>query len=404
MDENNSQSAFRFHGSWPEFIRIVVPNILLTVVTLGIYRFWATTRERQYLWSKTDFIDERLEWTGTGLELFIGFIMAVVLILVPFFALQFATQALALQGYGGWAAVLTFVMFGFIMYMIGIARFRALRYRLSRTYWHGIRGGSDDQGFGYGWSYIWKTIVGYMALGLLVPWSMMELWNERWNKMSFGPHRIEASGNYADTFKRYLLFYLSPFVAFVVLGIIGGSVAASGAFDDLGSPDAGAKIGILIFLGVFVFYGILGALALVYYAKFFRVAVEGMSLHKLDFAFPARTMDWVKLFIGDAGLYLLAALPVAIILGAAGFFGSIEFPEPGESTAVLENSVFFIIVALSVLPFALIGPFIRYRHWKFFVVHMEAFGEINLDELTQSETIVAKHGEGLLDAFDVGAI
>lgn len=134
MDENNSQSAFRFHGSWPEFIRIVVPNILLTVVTLGIYRFWATTRERQYLWSKTDFIDERLEWTGTGLELFIGFIMAVVLILVPFFALQFATQALALQGYGGWAAVLTFVMFGFIMYMIGIARFRALRYRLSRTY------------------------------------------------------------------------------------------------------------------------------------------------------------------------------------------------------------------------------------------------------------------------------
>ena len=142
----------------------------------------------------------------------------------------------------------------------------------------------------------------------------------------------------------------------------------------------------------------LGALALVYYAKFFRVAVEGMSLHKLDFAFPARTMDWIKLFIGDAGLYLLAALPVAVILGATGLFSSFEFPAPGQSTAALENSVFFIIVALSVLPFALIGPFIRYRHWKFFVDHMEAFGEINLDELTQSETVVAKHGEGLLDA------
>ena len=243
-----------------------------------------------------------------------------------------------------------------------------------------------------------------MALGLLVPWSMMELWNERWNKMSFGPHRIEASGNYADTFKRYLLFYLSPFVAFVVLGIIGGSVASSGAFDDLGSPDAGAKIGILIFLGVFVFYGILGALALVYYAKFFRVAVEGMSLHKLDFAFPARTMDWIKLFIGDAGLYLLAALPVAVILGVTGLFSSFDLPEPGESTAAFQSGMFIVVIAFSVLPFALIGPFIRYRHWKFFVVHMEAFGEINLDELTQSETIVAKHGEGLLDAFDVGAI
>jgi hypothetical protein len=45
-----------------------------------------------------------------------------------------------------------------------------------------------------------------------------------------------------------------------------------------------------------------------------------------------------------------------------------------------------------------------YRNWKFFVDHMEAYGEINIDELTQSETIVSKHGEGLLDAFDVGAI
>ena len=198
MDDSNTASSFRFHGSWREFARIAVPNLLLTIVTLGIYRFWATTRERQYLWGKTDFIDERLEWTGTGLELFIGFIMAVVLILVPFFGIQFLTQALVLQGYTGWAAVMTFVMFGFIMYMIGIARFRALRYRLSRTYWHGIRGGSDDQGFGYGWSYIWKTFVGYLALGLLVPWSMMNLWNERWNKMSFGPHKIDAVGNYAD--------------------------------------------------------------------------------------------------------------------------------------------------------------------------------------------------------------
>ena len=395
MDDSNTASAFRFHGSWQEFAKIAVPNLLLTIVTLGIYRFWATTRERQYLWGKTDFIDERLEWTGTGLELFIGFIMAVVLILVPFFGIQFLTQALVLQGYTGWAAVMTFVMFGFIMYMIGIARFRALRYRLSRTYWHGIRGGSDDQGFGYGWSYIWKTFVGYLALGLLVPWSMMNLWNERWNKMSFGPHKIEAIGNYAETFKRYLLFYLTPFVLFIV-ALIGGVM-----FGQTESFGGAAVAGVLI---VFIFYGALGAVALAYYAKFFRVAVEGMSLHKLDFAFPARTLDWFKLFIGDAGLYLLAALPVAVILGATGLLSSFEMPLPGESTAAFESSIVIVIVAFSVLPFALIGPFIRYRHWKFFVTHMEAFGEVNLDELTQSETVVARHGEGLLDAFDVGAI
>ncbi len=400
MDDNQGQaaSAFRFHGKWQDFARIAVPNLLLTIVTLGIYRFWATTREREYLWSKTDFIDERLEWTGRGIELFIGFIMAVILILVPFFALQFATQALALRGYGGWAALLTLVMFGFIMYMIGLARFRALRYRLSRTYWHGIRGGSDDQGFGYGWSYVWKTLSGSLALGLLVPWSMMDLWNDRWNKMSFGPHKIDAVGNYAETFKRYLLFYLAPIVFFVAIAVI---AVTAGTTDSADGVAAGAV------LSVFIFYGVLGAVALAFYAKFFRVAVAGLSLHRLEFAFPAKTKAWFMLFLGDIGLWLLAALPVAAGLAAFGVFANFQMPDPSASPDAIEGfseSLVLIFIGLSVLPFALVGPFIRYRHWKFFVTHMEAYGEVNLDELTQSATVVSKHGEGLLDAFDVGAI
>src|SRR5690606_37214255 len=92
-----------------------------------------------------------------------------------------------------------------ILYLTGLARYRALRYRLSRTYWHGIRGGSDDPGFSYGWSYLWKSFVGSLAAGLLIPWSMMSLWDERWNRLSFGPHRFEAAGDHMKTFKRFLL-------------------------------------------------------------------------------------------------------------------------------------------------------------------------------------------------------
>ena len=90
MSEDLTQrhSAFRFHGSWQEFAKIAFPNLLLTIVTLGIYRFWATTREREYLWAQTDFIDERLEWTGKGLELFIGFIMVFLLLGLPIIVMQ----------------------------------------------------------------------------------------------------------------------------------------------------------------------------------------------------------------------------------------------------------------------------------------------------------------------------
>ena len=160
--------GFAFEGHWRDYAPIA---------TLGIYRFWATTRTRRYLWANTRFIDDRLEWTGTGKELFLGFLMVLALIGLPFLFLQFGAQALVLRGHGGMAAILTLAAFVTIFYMVGLARFRALRYRLSRTWWHGIRGGSDDQGFGYGISYMWKSAVGRMSLVLLVPWSMMSLWN-----------------------------------------------------------------------------------------------------------------------------------------------------------------------------------------------------------------------------------
>lgn len=392
----SANSAFRFRGRWQEFAKIAIPNLLLTIVTLGIYHFWATTRERQYLWSHSDFIDAPLEWTGLGRELFIGFLVAAVLLFVPFFGLPFITQALVLRGHGLLAGVLTLSSFGFFMYLIGVARFRALRYRLSRTYWHGIRGGSNVQGFKYGWSYIWKSFCGSLALGLLVPWSMMELWNERWSKMSFGPHRIDATGSYSDVFARYLLFYLAPVLLFIAALVTGGLASTTA-----NSP-GGIAVAAILF--VLIFYGVLGVIALAFYAKFFRVAVDGLSLHKLDFSFAARTKDWLILFLGDLGIWLLAAIPVGLVAGALGLFAAFGQIDPQYDPGGFQKTIFIASLVIAIIPFALVGPFIRYRHWKFFITYMEAYGEVNLDELTQSETVVSKHGEGLLDAFDVGAI
>lgn len=76
--------AIRFTGNWREYLPIAATNVLLIVVTLGVYRFWAKARERRYLWSRTEVIDDALEWTGTGKEMFFGFLMAA-LILLPFF-------------------------------------------------------------------------------------------------------------------------------------------------------------------------------------------------------------------------------------------------------------------------------------------------------------------------------
>ncbi|WP_176592726.1 YjgN family protein [Sphingobium sp. EM0848] len=349
--------GFAFEGNWRAYAPIAFTNLLLTIVTLGIYRFWATTRTRRYLWANTRFIDDRLEWTGTGKELFLGFLMVVVLIGIPFLFLQFGAQALVLQGHAGLASILTLAAFVTIFYMVGLARFRALRYRLSRTWWHGIRGGSDDQGFGYGISYMWKSAVGSLALGLMIPWSMMSLWNERWNKMSFGPHSFEAAGDHGPVFKRFLLFYLLPFIIIALVGV--AAVWGGSGLRGMGSGGPTTGMVLAFMLVPLLAYILFGIITLAFYAKFFREAVEGLSLTGLNFHFHARTKDWFLLFLGD----------IALVIATLGI-GSI---------------------------------FLQYRHWKFFVIHMGVTGEIYTDELTQSRTKVSRHGEGLLDALDVGA-
>lgn len=362
MHETDENQAFQFYGSWREYAPIAFTNLLLTIVTLGIYNFWGRTRTRKYLWSRTRFIDDRLEWTGTGLELMIGYLLVMGLLLVPLAGLQFLIGALMTQGSReatGAGAALFLLLYPLLLGLGGVAVFRALRYRLSRTYWHGIRGGSDDQGLRYGLSYLWRTVVGGIAFGLLVPWALVSLWNKRWNAMSFGPYRFRAEASTDGLMGRYLLYYLLPIAL-----VVGGAVLAmfTMAFDrgHAADPTAGFALFVIFAIGSYLlFFVLLGLVSLYFYSAYFRQAIGALSLGDLEFEFTARTGDWLKLVLGTIAL-------VVCTLGV----GSI---------------------------------FIGYRNWAFFVRHLRAYGTLELDRLTQSTTRAPGQGEGLFDAFDMGA-
>jgi uncharacterized membrane protein YjgN (DUF898 family) len=350
FDADAPGSAFRFTGHWREYAPIAITNLLLTIVTLGIYRFWARARERRYLWSHTEFIDDSLEWTGTGREMFIGFLIVMAMLLPAILFVQFGFQAMVLRGQAALAALIMLALYiGFFM-LAGLARYRALRYRLSRTYWHGIRGGSDDSGLSYAWAAVWKPIIGGLALGALVPWSMTSLWNDRWNKMSFGPHDFEAGADSSGLTLRWFAIYMAPVIGLLLMFASIGSAP-------IGDPAAAMSGAILGFLVVYALTGLFG---LAYYAAFYRQVVNATSLGPLQFEFTARTVDWFKLILGSIGLVIVT--------------------------------------------FGLGYMFVGYRNWSFLIRHLEAYGEIDLDTLTQSETKTGTDAEGLASAFDIGAI
>lgn len=359
-DGTPPDSAFRFTGSWREFAPIAFTNLLLTIVTLGIYRFWAKARERRYLWSRTEFIDDTLEWTGTGREMFIGFLIVTALLLPAILFLQFGFQALIVRQ----RFVLAFSVMGAIyvafFFLTGVARYRALRYRLSRTWWHGIRGGGEPGGWGYGVSYMGRMALGASALGLLIPWSMTSLWNQRWRAMSFGPHKFEADADFSPLMGRWILMLVSPIVLMLIGVLLAMIFAGFGAFSSLRGQDGAALAAGGAILFVIFIYGGMALLGIGYWAKFLREAIGKTRLGGLDFEFTARSKEWLLLFLGNAGL-VVVTLGVGII-------------------------------------------FVEYRNWSFFIRHMEASGMVDLDTLTQSETDASGDAEGLASAFDIGAL
>lgn len=363
MTEQHERGAFEFTGSWREYAPIAFTNLLLTIVTLGVYTFWARTRTRQYLWSRTRFIDDRLEWTGTGLELMLGYLVVTVLLFVPVAAVNLLIGALVTRGNptaAGMAGLLFLLLYLLFFVLGGIAMFRALRYRLSRTYWHGIRGGSDVQGFRYGISYLWRMMLGSAMFGLLVPWALVSLWNERWNAMSFGPYPFRSGANSDGLMRRYLLFYLLPValgigaVLLVVLSLLlGVSLPATPGPVSPGPMIIGFVLFYLLFLVLF------GLVSLSFYAAYFRQCIGALTLGHLEFAFTARTADWLKLMLGTL-LLVVCTLGIGAV-------------------------------------------FISYRNWAFFVRHLRAYGSLDLDQFTQSITRAPGQGEGLFDSLDMGA-
>ena len=81
---------------------LVVWTGALTVVTLGIYRFWARTRLRRYIWSSIMPGGDSFEYTGTGLEKFLGFLIALVFLAVYLGLLQ---VVLSFVGFNLWGAI-----------------------------------------------------------------------------------------------------------------------------------------------------------------------------------------------------------------------------------------------------------------------------------------------------------
>ena len=80
LGEEHNPLRLGFHGNGSSLFGIFVINVLLTLLTLGIYYFWGKAKIRRYMHSQTELHNQPVSNHTTGGELCIGWIKAIIII------------------------------------------------------------------------------------------------------------------------------------------------------------------------------------------------------------------------------------------------------------------------------------------------------------------------------------
>lgn len=132
MEEKKFRLAFLGNGK--DLFKIQIVNFILNVITLGIFYPWAKARKLQYIYNNTAFEDHPFAFTGTGKEMFKGFIKAILFIVAAYAIFLY----LVYLQMPGWAILFLYL---FLLLIIPLAIHGSYKYRMAKTVWKGIRFG-----------------------------------------------------------------------------------------------------------------------------------------------------------------------------------------------------------------------------------------------------------------------
>ncbi len=202
----------------------------LSLITLGIYRFWGKTRIRKYFWGNTRIAGDSFEYTGTGMEKFLGFLVAVVvlavylaavqLILFQFglaFVFQPRTQAEVIM-----QLAVIYLSFFAVLPLLLFAQYRSRRYKLARTRFRGIRFGMLGAAGGYVWRAILYLVLTILSLGLLWPLMTFRLEKYMTDRSWYGDTKFTQGGRWTGLYgaMKHLIIGVVILAVGVGLGVV----------------------------------------------------------------------------------------------------------------------------------------------------------------------------------------
>lgn len=200
---------FEFRGNGLEYFKIWIVNILLTVLTLGIYSAWATVRNNRYFNSNLYLGDENFRYLAEPLQILKGRLIAIAAFIVyTLISQHYPMVALGL------AVLLIFAIPYFINQSLAFHRrmtaYKNVQFRFKAGY-----------GEAFMALYVWP-LIGLLTLGILYPLALLKMHQYVVKNSAYGTTKFDFTATYKD----YGMIFLIMLGVAVMLGLPAWAIAA----------------------------------------------------------------------------------------------------------------------------------------------------------------------------------
>ncbi|MEM7498102.1 MAG: DUF898 family protein [Pseudomonadota bacterium] len=218
---------------WISFI-----GAILSALTVGLYRFWMITSLRRAYAGSIRIDGDPIEYTGTGFEKMLGFLIAVALLAVY---LGIANVLLIFAGISSLDAGVLFAPVSLVAVLPFIfwAQYRGQRYFLSRLNWRGIRFGLGGGAWGYTLRSLLWSLAAILTLGLLYPYLHFKQAKYVTDRSFFGSIPMKQEGSWLGLLAYWIWLYIS-------LGLV--FLAAWGLAEEMKLGEEGISIMLAVFM------------------------------------------------------------------------------------------------------------------------------------------------------------
>jgi uncharacterized membrane protein YjgN (DUF898 family) len=236
VEESGNQSEqFIFTGSGSEYFRVWIVNLLLTILTLGIYSAWAKVRRMRYFYGNTKLGSVSFDYHGDPMAILRGRIVAL---------LFFGAYNISWNISGGAGLIMLAVLAGLMPWLL----WKSLQFKLYNTSYRGIRFGFGGRATKVYFVYLLLPLLTLFSMYLLAPFTHQRMKKFQHDDSRFGATFFSFHAGPGAFYKTYLIAF-----GIAALGVAAIVVAFSGLFSEISQAGglkqagSGAELKFLLF-------------------------------------------------------------------------------------------------------------------------------------------------------------